>query len=240
LRKYLVAAVAAFTAIACTGVAHAQNPAPDPTLSVSITPSKVGTKKKPKSSKVKLRIENNVESKTTMSKLQIDMDRMVKLSGKGLTTCAKTTIEQDQSACKPASRVGGGVAHALVGPHTVDPTELTLDVDAYVGGKNVIYFRVQGQQIPVVGLLDGRITRGGRRLTLTIPNNLMEPAENVFSALVDLEATLSKKKGKNALLSTTGCKGGKHTTKATLTYLPNPIPPAANTASTTATTNCKK
>jgi hypothetical protein len=240
LRKYLIAATAAFTAMACTGVAHAQNPAPAPELSVSISPKKVGTKKKPKSGKVTLSIANNVESKTTMDKLQIDLDRNVKLSGKGLTSCSAETIENDPSSCKPASRVGGGVAHALVGPHSATPTQLTLDVDAYVGGRNLIYFRVQGQQLQVVGLLDGRITKGGRRLTLTIPDNLREPVENVFSALVDLEATLSKKKGKNYLLSTTGCKGGKHTTKATLTYGDNPIPPAQRTASDTATARCSK
>jgi hypothetical protein len=240
LRKYLIAAVAAFTTLACTGVAQAQNPAPAPELSVSISPTKAGTKQKPKSGKVRLAIKNNVESKTTMDKLQIDLDKMVKLSGKGLTKCSKATIENDPSSCPAASRVGGGVAHALVGPHEPAPTQLTLDVDAYVGGANVIYFRVEGQQIPVVGLLDGKITKSGRRLTLTIPDNLRQPAPGVFSALVDLEATLSKKKGKNYLLSTTGCKGGKHTTKATLTYGDNPIPPASRTASDTATARCTK
>jgi hypothetical protein len=240
LRKYLIAATAALTTLACTGVAQAQNPAPAPELAVKLTPTKAGTKKKPKSGKVTLRIENNVESKTTMSKLQIDLGRNVKLSGRGLTRCDAQTIEQDPSSCPGASRVGGGIANALVGPHNATPTQLTLDVDAYVGGNNLVYFRVEGRQIPVVALLDGRITKGGRRLTLTIPSHIMQPVPGVYSALVDLESTLSKKRGRNMLLSTTGCKGGQHTTKATLTYAPNPVPPASTTASDTATTRCRK
>jgi hypothetical protein len=102
-------------------------------------------------------------------------------------------------------------------------------------------FRVQGRELPnVIGLIKARITRSGRRLTLTIPQELKEPSDNVFSALVDLETTLSRKRGKNALFSTMGCKGGKHRTKATLTYEPNPVPPAQTTATTTASSRCSK
>jgi hypothetical protein len=242
LRKYLIAAVAALTAVACTaGVAQAQNPAPAPELTVGITPTKAGTKKKPKSGKVTLRIENNVESKTTMTKLQIDMDRMVRLSGRGLTRCTRAVLnDQGPAGCPRASRAGGGLAHALVGPHAPSPTNLTLDVEAFVGGPKTIFFRVEGRELPVVGLIEAKITRGGRRLTLTIPENLSEPAEGVFSALVDLEATISRKKGKNSLFSTRGCQRRQHSTKATLTYGDNPVAPAERTASDTATTRCRK
>jgi hypothetical protein len=242
LRKYLIAAVAACTALACTGVAHAQNPDPAPTLTTTITPGNAGTKQKPKSSKIKLKVANNPESKTTMSKLQIDMARTVKLSGRGLTRCSRSVLEtQGPSGCPRASRVGTGVAHALVGPHAPTPTQLTLNVTAFAAGNNLILFYVQGRELPgVIGLLDGRITRGGRRLTLEIPDELKEPVEGTFSALVDLEATLTKKKGDNALLTTTGCQGRKHTTKATLTYQANPVPPGKTTASDTADSRCSK
>jgi hypothetical protein len=243
LRKYLIAGLAALIAVGCADIARAQNPAPAPTMTVNLTPSKAGTKKKPKSAKVRLKIENNVESKTTMSTLQLDFDKTVKLSGRGLTKCSRSVLEQPNgvSACPRASRAGSGVAHALVGPHLPTPSSLTLDVDAFVGGNNLIYFRVQGRELPnVIGLLEGRITKSGHRLTLSIPDELKQPAPGTFSALVDLEATLSLKKGKNALLSTNGCKSRKHTTKATLTYSPNPVPPASTTATTNASSRCSK
>src|ERR671920_271232 len=68
LRKYLIAAVAALTALAFTAVAIAQTPAAS--MSVKVAPKKAGTAKKPKNSSIELNIKNN-DPKKTLSKLVI-------------------------------------------------------------------------------------------------------------------------------------------------------------------------
>ena len=66
MRKYLIVAIAALTALVFSAVAIAQTPAP--TMSVKITPKKAGTKNKPKNSQINLEITNN-DPKRTLSKL---------------------------------------------------------------------------------------------------------------------------------------------------------------------------
>ena len=75
-------------------------------------------------------------------------------------------------------------------------------------------------------------------MTITIKPELQQPAQNVFSALSDLSTTISKKKGKAALVSSVGCKSKKHTIGVTVSYAPNPNPPAKPSASTTADAKC--
>ena len=46
--------------------------------------------------------------------------------------------------------------------------------------------------------------------------------------------------GKNYLISSTGCSGGKHKIPVTVGYVPNPTPPTASSASTTLEAKCSK
>ena len=63
----------------------------------------------------------------------------------------------------------------------------------------------------------------------------------MYSALIDLRPTLVKKKGKNALISSVGCKYKKHTIGVKVGYAPNPNPPpAAVGASGTVDAKCTK
>ena len=91
-KSFLVAGVAAFT-LGVTGVAQAQTPAPSITVATSVSPSKAGTKSKPKSEKLKLAVKNDALSKATASKITVKFPSTLKLSTSGLDQCKASDDE---------------------------------------------------------------------------------------------------------------------------------------------------
>jgi hypothetical protein len=239
LRKYLIAVIAALAALAMATVAVAQSG--DVTATTTVSPTKSGTKQKPKSIKITTFVQNNVPN-TTAAKIEIDFPKTVKISGKGLTACKLSAIQANgPTACPSKSKAGTGLSHAVVGP---DRIPLNFDVTAYVGGKNLVIFYIKQQGGTVSKALSGKISKGSggfaQKLVITIPPDLQQPAPGLYAALTDLRSTLSLKKGKNALISSVGCKKKKHKFGAKLTFAPNPAQPPKPSASGTSTAKCKK
>jgi hypothetical protein len=231
LRKTLIAAGAATLAVATAGVAYAQNPDPAITVTASVSPSKAGTKKKPKSETLKLKVVNDPASKTTAESIKITLPSTLKLSTKGLPQCTKDdqTLLDNPKACKK-SFAGSGTAHAVLNPNA--PAPLNFKVQPVIG-KNQMLFLLSGSATAV---LHGKIK--GSTMTIAITPALQQPAPGVFSALSDLSTSISKKKGKNALVTSRGCKSKKHTIKVTVGYAPNPAPPSKPSASGSADAKC--
>jgi hypothetical protein len=239
LRKFLIAAIAALASIALASVAIAQDS--DITATTKLTPSKAGTKKKPKPAKVTTFIKNNIQG-TTAKTIEIDFPKTVKISGKGLTACKLSAIQANgPTACPAKSKAGTGLSHAVVGP---DRIPLNFDVTAFVGGKNLVIFYIKQQGGTVSKALQGKISKGpgkfAQKLVITIPPDLQQPAPGLYAALTDLQSTLFLKKGKHSLISVNGCKKKKHTFGNKLTFAPNPTPPPKSSASGTSTAVCKK
>ena len=239
MRKYLIAVIAALAALAMATVAVAQSG--DVTATTTVSPTKSGTKKKPKSIKVTTFVQNNVPN-TTAAKIEIDFPKTVKISGKGLTSCKLSAIQANgKSACPAKSKAGTGLSHAVVGP---DRIPLNFDVTAFVGGKNLVIFYIQQQGGTVSKALSGKISKGSggfaQKLVITIPPDLQQPAPGLYAALIDLKSTLQLKKGKNALITSVGCKNKKHKFGAKLTFAPNPAQPPKPSATGTSTATCKK
>ena len=242
MRKYLIAALAAMLSIAVAAVAVAQDPSTAPDATAKLTPTKAGTKKKPKNSKLALFVKNN-KTDATVDTITVNMGKQIKLSGKGFKTCSANTLNtQGKTACPSGSRVGGGSAHAVVGP---GHAPVSFTVDAYVSGKNGIIFYTQ-QTAPgtVRKALVGKISRGsgkfGSKLVITIDEDLQQPAPNVFSSLVDLQTSISAKKGKHYLVSSIGCKSKKHNFGVKFNFNPNATFPAVGSTEGTTTSACKK
>ncbi len=264
MRKYLIAAVAALTALCLTAVALAQNPAPAPKLTIKkATPKDAGTKTKPKPARLSLLVKNNVESKTTMDILDLYLPKTWKVSGKGLPACdhIKLATERDASACPRGSKAGSGSANAILGPYSPTPSPLKFKVTVFNGTKKQLLFLLQ-QVHPTTGApisggvetaLKGTVKKAsgkyGSRISIKVPDgkgeyaqfpNIQQPAPGVYSALVDLSANIYLKKGSKSLLSSTGCSGGRYPFQAVLRYSDNPTPPAKRTAKTTASKRCTK
>lgn len=239
MRKFLIAAVAAVTVIAVAApIASAQAPA---NMSVKVTPTDAGTKKKPKNSTIKLAIENTAHNRT-MSKLTITTAKSFTLSTKGLTKCNRAKLDPSTgggpSACPKASIVGKGTATALLGVTSPTPSDLVFDVTPVVTSAKNIDFYLAERNTGVNVLAPGTIS--GRKLTIEVPAAAQQPVPGVFAGLVSLETTLKAKKGKNYLASTTGCKGKKHPFSATLTFVPNGSDTTGGNVNTSASSKCSK
>jgi len=226
LRKYLIVAFAALTALAFTTAALAQTPAA--TMKVKIAPKKAGTKKKPKNSSIELNIKNNDDQKT-LSELDITAPKTFKLSAKGLTKCSKAVLDpstgQGPGACPKGSKVGGGEANALLGVGGTNPQPLHFDVTAFVVGSSEIWFYLHSDQPELNIVSPGKIS--GRHLKIQVPQNAQQPLPGVYAGLVDIHTTLKGKKGKKYLASTTGCKKKKHAFSTKMTFIDNGFTPAS-------------
>jgi hypothetical protein len=237
LRKSFMVAGVATLAFGVAGIAYAQAPAPDPTVSATITPAKAGTTSKPKSVKMKLEVTNNVsESKATAAKIAITFPSTLKLSTKGLDQCTATDDELlagPKTVC-PKAIAGSGEAHAIVNPYA-NPAKVTFKLTPVIG-KNELLFYLEQSPGSVKAILHGKIS--GKKLTISIPAFLQQPAPGTYSALSDLTTTLQKKKGSNYLISTVGCKSKAHKVSVTETFVPNPTPPGKTSATVTGNAKC--
>ena len=234
-KSFLVAGVAAL-AFGTTGVAIAQTPAPSIDATGSASPSKAGTKSKPKGVTFKLSVKNDPASKTTAKSITIEFPSTIKVSTKGLNQCtaAEQSLIDNPAQCSKAKAGPVGSAAALLNPFATAPGPLSFKVQPYVG-KNELLFVLSGSADAV---LHGKIS--GRKMTIAITDTLQQPLPNVYSALNNLATTIKASKGKNSLISSVGCKGGKHTVKVTVGYANNPNPPAAASASDTIDIKCSK
>lgn len=239
MRKSFLVAGTATLALGVAGIAYAQNPAPEPTVTAKVSPTKAGTKSKPKSVKLTLGVVNNVEqSKATASKISISVPSTIKVSTKGLDQCTASDEELlagPKSVC-PKAIAGSGSARAILNPYA-SPSTLNFKVTPLVG-KNEILFYLEQSPGAVKAVLHGKIS--GKKINIEIPGFLQQPATGVFSALAELDATLSKKKGKNYLIASTGCSGGAHKVSVTENFVPNPTPPAVGSKTATGEAKCSK
>jgi hypothetical protein len=245
LRKFLIAAVAALTALAVVAVASAQQPPPGADITVSISPSKVGTKKKPKAEKLKLVLKNE-DSSQTADGLEVFVAKNIKASTKGLKKCSAARLEAEgKGACPSASKVGTGTADAIAGVNTGAPAALRFNVTAFVIGNNKIGFYLEQQGGEIRVLAEGTFKRAsgqyGSVLDVEIPQLAREFPPGTFNGLVGLETTLYKKVKKNSLLTSNGCPNTRQLPfKVVIHFMNNPNPPKAEEVEATGTANCRK
>jgi hypothetical protein len=243
LRKYLIVAVAAFTAIAFAAVSYAQS-ADTATLQTKLTPAKAGTKQKPKSSKLDLNIING-NQKRTMSELTVFMPKALKVSLKGLPKCAPDVIFA--RGCPKSAELGHGEAKAKVGVNgpAANVKDLTFVVTAFKTNSTVDNHEMLGFFIDDGGslqfLTETTLTKAsgkyGQKLKIEVPE-LAQHVGATYNGLVSLHTTLSKKVGKKMLLATTGCKGKKQPFKVSLKFIENQVT-RPGTIEKTSTSKCK-
>jgi hypothetical protein len=238
LRKLFIGALAMGATVALgSGIAHSQGT--DFVFSAKATPTKVGTKKKPKNTALNINMTLNRPG-TTVEFIDLTLPKGLKISGKGLGRCDPEDLEfEGPPACAKAKAGPVGTASAVVGPESA-PLQFT--VAPFVQDANTLVFFVESTVgLDVESPLTGEITNGGRKLRISIPFALRQPVTGLDASLTGLNQTFQAKKGKRRLITSTGCKGGKHRFTGTLTFTSRfdgaPVPPAT-TAATTAT--CRK
>jgi hypothetical protein len=243
LRKFLIAAVAAFTAFAVVSVATAQTPGA--TGTVDLKPNKF-TKKKKKRKSVTLTLDvQNADSSQTANRIQVYLAKQLTVSGKGIKTCPDVETTLDPSGCSKASKLGTGTAEAIAGVSGSAPAPLTFDVTAFQLSKKKIGFLIQQQGGSInamsVGTLKKASGKFGQVLDIDIPLIAREFPTGSFNGLKSIHTTIGKKQGKNALFKLNGCpKSKKLPFKTVISFQNNPNPPKAATVTANSTATCKK
>jgi hypothetical protein len=239
LRKYLIAAGVAAAAVLTTSVAGAQ--APTSSVTVKVSPTKAGTKKKPKAVKLVLTVKNT-QTTQTASTLKIVAPKQITLSGKGFKFCSQSVLANGTGAdCPNGSQVGPtGVAHAIAGVNGANPTPVTFNVTPYAISKSKVGFYLELFGGAIRGLAVGTVSNHGHTLTVAIPST---PAQQypagTFNGLVDLTTNLWVKGGKSVVHST-GCPSSKKLKFTnTVTFVPNPNQPPVRTSTASGTASCK-
>ena len=241
MRKLLTVALAATATLALGAGAVAQTS--DIVFTATVSPTKAGTKKKPKNTKIGF-VQKVDKPGTTVEFIDLTLPKGLKMSGKGLGNCTVDDLAfEGPAACKSSAAGPQGTANALLGKVGDVPTPLNFTVQPFVQDANTLLFYVaseSGSGIAVQSPITGEITGRGTKLRIKIPEELRRPG-GVDASLTGLDQVFTAKKGKKFLVSSIGCKGGKHKFTGKLTFTARadgaPVPPA-ETSSTRV--KCKK
>jgi len=247
LRKTLIAALGGIVALSF-GVASAtgQTAPGGATVDPTFSPSKAGTKKKPRPTKLTLKVVNEDDSQTA-SRIVINLPKNLKISTKGLGKCSASKLaSQGPSACPKSSRVGSGTAHARVNVNDSNTAGKysVFDVNAVVTGSNKLDFHLalQGLELEVVakGTLKSASGRYGKKLDVILP----QEAQNylgAYNGFKDLDVSMYKKIKRNSLFRLDGCPTNRQLPfKVDITYVSNPAPPKAALVSADGAANCTR
>ena len=256
MKKLAITGLAVLAPLAMTSTALAQVADPVITPSANVTPSKGGTKKKPKSAKVRLAFTVNKEAKKTLSGINYFVPANIKLSGKGFPKCSAETINgKGEASCPKGSKVGAGTATAVLGPGQ-QPLDFTVNV--YSGGKSELALALKGAvEIAFKAPIVKASSPYGQQIKVSIPPSVQSPAPSLYSYVTSVDTTIGatatkkvtkKVKGKKKKVkvkyfyaSLTGCpKSGSHTAGVQLLYAQNDSGPAGQSDIKTVTQSCKK
>ena len=247
MKKYFIAALAISVMAAVAATAVAQYPLPVLTFDAGVTPTKAGTKKKPKASKIRLSLAIPKESRVTADQLVFNLPRHVRLSGSGFPFCPATELDstKDPNKCPKGSKVGTGAATAAFGPNL---TPINFDVTFFAGSRNELGIWLQAKGLPISKGLRGIVSKAGTpygsKLTVDIPPELQKQL-GAFVYLTGISATVggtNGKKGKKRrnLVTTIGCPADKkHRFEARVRFVPNPGPPPQGQSTKTDTSACR-
>ena len=166
--------------------------------------------------------EHKLVVRTTPTKATtVHFDKNLVFNGSKLKSCAKSTVQSDQTKCPSESKVGTGKATGVA----LGQTE-NLTVTAFNGpGGNKLELHVVGNAPLVIdsvieGVLKSDTGKFGKKLVVKIPENLQQPLTGVFATLTDFQVTLKGKGStkKPYYIGLKGCSGGKINMKVDLTY----------------------
>ena len=220
MRKLLMGAVAASATLAVATAAFAQ--APESTFKAKASPTKVGTKNKPKNTTLSFGVTLE-KPNTTVEFIDLGLPKGLTLSGKGMKRCSVDILAAEgPSGCPSGSKAGPtGTATADLGPEGPSQQQLHFQVSPFVLDSNSFVFYVAsdtGSGIAVQSPITGEITGSGHKLRIRIPQELRQPVPGVDASLTSLNQSFSGKRGSKYIVSSTGCKNKKHKFTGKLTF----------------------
>jgi hypothetical protein len=238
-KKHVIGAVVAAAALLVAAVAAYAVPAAQSTLNVTAaaSPSKAGTKKKPKPVKLDLTIAGGTVTgagqPSTTTGFVVKLPKQWNLNSKKYAKKNRCSLEaantaKSASVCPKGSKIGTGASQAKAGAITQN-----LGISAHVlTNGNVGFFLSGASPVAVAVMLEGKVS--GRTINVAIPANIQEPIPGLATGITLLKVSFTGKtkvlktvkKGKKkvkrnvtmGVIESTGCAGGKWTVNVTDTY----------------------
>jgi hypothetical protein len=231
----LMAAAAAVTALCVVGIAQAVTPTT--AMKASVSPTKKGTKSKPKN--VKLNVElitqpTPGEPAFATRSTVVHFDKNLKFGSKYLKSCSSSQVQADDTKCPKGSKVGSGSATGSA----LGLTE-NLTVTAYNGpGGNKLELLVDGQSpLQIHSVIEGKLQKDtglyGQKLVVAIPDNLQQPAPGAYATLTDFKTSVKGTGSKKRpFVGLAGC------TKKALNFKSDFVFTDGTTSTATTTSKC--
>ena len=236
MRKLTLTAGVAAAAIGAVGVAQAVTPTT--AMKASVSPTKHGTKKKPRNVKLNIKLitqPNPNDPPFATRSTVVHFDKNLKFGGKYLKTCSADKVRSNNTACPKGSKVGTGSA---VG--TALGLAENLTVTAYNGpGGNKLELLVDGTSpLTIHDVIEGKLQsdsgKFGKKLAVQIPDSLQQPAPGAYATLTDfttsVKGTGSKKR---PYIGLAGCKNKTLNFKSDFVFTDGSTSTATTTAKCT-------
>jgi hypothetical protein len=190
-------AIAVTGALALAGIGAGVSSAVDPTLAISTTlsPTKHGTKAKPKKTKLVVKLSttpNPNDPPFAANATIVHLGKELVFHGKALKQCSSAQVLADDTKCPKGSKVGQGIASGTA----LGLTE-ALTVKAYNGpGGNKLELLVDGQSpLQIHSVIEGKLAKDsgayGNKLIVSIPDNLQQPAPGAYATLTEFDTTIN-------------------------------------------------
>jgi len=234
-------AIAVTGALALAGIGAGVSSAVDPDISISATasPSKHGTKKKPKKTKLVVKLSTTPkpgDPAFAASDTIVHLGNELVFHGKALKTCSSSQVQSDDTKCAKGSKVGSGKAVGVA----LGATE-NLTVTAYNGpGGNKLELLVDGSSpLPIHEVIEGVLSKDsapyGNKLTVKVPDHLQQPAPGAYATLEEFDTTINAVTGKKKMpyVGIASCKDKVISFAADYIYQPD-----QSTKSTSTTAKC--
>jgi hypothetical protein len=235
MRKLTVTAAAAVTAIGAVGIAQAVTPTT--AMKASVSPTKKGTKTKPRNVKLSVELitqptpgEPAFATKSTV----VHFDKNLKFAGKYLKSCTAAQVQADDTKCPKGSKVGSGSATGTA----LGLTE-NLTVTAYNGpsGSKLELLVDGAAPLQIHSVIEGKLQsdsgKFGKKLAVTIPDSLQQPAPGAFATLTDFKTAVKGTGSKSRpYIGLAGC------TKKLLNYKSDFVFTDNSTSTATSTSKC--
>lgn len=236
MKKVVLLVATVVAALALGSVAYAING--DQAVSVKLSPSKAGTKKKPKNASIDVVTTTKPAADDppfATTQAVIHFDKALRFNPKLFKSCSQATLQSGgPSACPAGSKVGSGSASA-----TAVGTVENLTVTAFNGpGGNKLELLVQGDTpLGINSVIEASLKKDtgkyGYKLVVPIPEGLQQPLTGVFATLTRFETKVKATTKGRGYVETTGCKGGKWHFGGDFTYTDS------TTKKVTSTQKCK-
>ncbi len=184
-------------------------------LTAGATPTKSGTKRKPRFVKIHTVFQTpgpaagqpGFATKRTI----VHLPKGLRFRGNRFTSCTEAILNsQGPNGCKSSSKVGTGKAQGLA----LGQVE-NLTVTAFNGpkGKTLLLYVQGGAPLAINSTIVGKLKsdkgKYGYKLDVAIPSNLQQPLQGVFATLTKFETRIGVRKGKRNYAESFACKGKK-------------------------------